>query len=443
MREPFHSGLRQVTKQAIEEEKPMKKLAFILAGFMLVFYITGCKDTTAGTETEPSNWQELVSRTEALKFLGAGENIQVNGYQLGVIKDYLKMVEEIEQPGEDDLPRIQAQLTFNLPGRISQQASYYFCDIRTSEPAYVNAFESWYRVSGEVTSQFLSLSWYSHHSDKIDETDKSFLKDYGWTLYFHINSFKTRLPENFIHHPGEFPSTLYWSYNNRLNQDIGMDLTPYLGEEVNIKLYKIADHLPDFMHPRKGAGRAVLVRHGDDIIGTWLDAGRHDGFACSLKGRSREEITGKTWEKWVGEVIDPENPLEKELAALSPEEIIAEYYRGVDLGDHFRAYACCSRKFLRSILFSNMDNRYLYNDGFHEIMGLSNYTAAKLLDIRPVNIRDYSSNTDVEKRQYQVTVDLKMKKEMTHVSGLQTRFINMVKETPQTGWRIDGIGTGP
>ncbi len=421
----------------------MKKLALILAGFLLFFTVTGCMETAADTEAELSGWPELVSRTETLTFVGTGETVGVKGYQLAVMKDYLEKAEEMERPHEDDLPRVQARLIFHLPGSATQQVSYYFCDIRASEPAYVNALENWYRVSGEVTSQFLSLSWYPDRSDKFDETDKTILEDHGWILFFRINTIKTRLPETYFHSPGEFPVALYWAYNNRLNQDIGMDLAPYLGEEVSINLYKIADHLPDFMHPRKGAGRAVLVRHGNEIIGAWLDAGRHDGFACSLKGRSREEITGKPWEDWVGEVIDPENPVEQELAALSPEEIIAEYYRGVDQGDHARAYACCSRQFLRRILFANMDNRYLYNDGFHKIMGLSNYTAAELLEIEPMAIPENTSDTGAEKRQYQVTVDLKVKKEMTHVSGPQTRFIHVVKETPQTGWRIDGIGTGP
>ena len=63
----------------------------------------------------------------------------------------------------------------------------------------------------------------------------------------------------------------------------------------------------------------------------------------------------------VGKVIDPKTPVDQELAALLPKEIIAVYYRGVDQGDQTRIFACWSMHFLKRVLFANIDNRYLYN----------------------------------------------------------------------------------
>ena len=283
---------------------------------------------------------------------------------------------------------------------------------------------------------------------KIKEEDKYLLNEYGWTPLYLINSLEKSLPESFIHEPGEFPAVLYWAYNNELNKDIELDLTPYLGEDVQINLYKIAELLPEFMEPRREYGRAVIVRFQGDIIGAWLDAGRHDAFACSLKGNQRENITGKQWGEWVRCIIDEQNPKEQELARLSPEELINEYYKAIDSGDHERVYALESRCKMRSYLFANMDDKEIYNRSFEDVYpdGLKNTTSAKVLDIVPLeNLEELEGDDASEQRElrYRADVDLEVKVPITHDSGPQTRFVVLVEETPETGWRIKGTGTGP
>ena len=98
---------------------------------------------------------------------------------------------------------------------------------------------------------------------------------------------------------------------------------------------------------------------------------------------------------------------------------------------------------MRSVLFSNMDNRYLYNDSFASGMNISNYRKAEMLDIEPIPEPEEGVPDFSEKRQFLVNVYLEVKREITHGSGPQTRFVNLVRETPETGWRIDSIGTGP
>lgn len=44
---------------------------------------------------------------------------------------------------------------------------------------------------------------------------------------------------------------------------------------------------------------------------------------------------------------------------------------------------------------------------------------------------------------YRVDVDLEVKKPITYDSGSQTRFFVLVEETPETGWRLKEVGTGP
>ena len=280
--------------------------------------------------------------------------------------------------------------------------------------------------------------------DEIKQKDERFLQEHGWTTSGLINSFKISLPANFIHEPGEFPEAIYWAYNNELNKDIGKDLKPYLGEQVTVNLYDVKESLPGFMSPREDSGRAIVVCYQEDIIGSWMGAGRHDAFACSLKGNSREEITGKGWGKWVQKVIDPEHPQERKLAELNAEEVVEQYWDAADAGDHEKAYSLLSRCNIRSFLFSNMDNELIYNQRFQDaaIGGLNNIKSVELLDIEKQE--PVESRQDLrDKKQFRVTLDKEVRITITHRSGEQPRFMTLVRETPETGWRIKGIGTGP
>jgi len=280
--------------------------------------------------------------------------------------------------------------------------------------------------------------------DEIKQKDKRFLQEYGWTTSGLINSFKISLPDNFIHEPGEFPEAIYWAYNNELNKDIGKDLKPYLGEQVIVNLYDVKESLPEFMRPREDSGRAIVVRYQEDIIGSWMGAGRHDAFACSLKGNSREEITGKKWSKWVQKVIDPEHSQERKLAELNAEEVVKQYWNAADAGDQEKAYSLLSRCNIRSFLFSNMDNELIYNQRFQDatIGGLANIKSVELLDIEEQEPRE-SQHDLRDKKRFRVTLDKEVRSTITHGGGEQSRFMTLVKETPETGWRIKGIGTGP
>jgi len=422
----------------------MYRSVCFFCGLLSILLLCGCKEPLADVDVNLNNWPEQLEQVEALTFNFGGEEIRVSDeYQLEILKVFLEKAGEIEKPTREELPRAQAGFTFYLPEGKTPAYSYYYCDIRTCEPAYVELNGSWLLLPGEVTNMFFSLTEYPDWKKVINTEEKNLLAAYGWTPFFLINTFKEKLPENLYHYPGEFPINLYWAYNNCLNLHIGFDLRPYLGKEVEVSLYKVAENLPGFMEPRRGAGRAVVIRYNEDIIGAWLDAGRHDAFACSLKGSSLEDITGLAWEEWVEEVINPSHPLEVKLAGLSPEGIIARYYSAVDRGDLEKAYACCSRRLMRSVLFSNMDNRYLYNDSFASGMDISNYRKAELLDIEPIPEPKEGVPGFPEKRQFLVNVYLEVKREITHGSGPQTRFVNLVRETPETGWRIDSIGTGP
>ncbi|WP_051276212.1 DUF4829 domain-containing protein [Desulfovirgula thermocuniculi] len=308
---------------------------------------------------------------------------------------------------------------------------------------YIELDDGWVQVPPAFNGLLFSLAGYRQISGALEEPNAAFLKQHGWTALAKINSGTVKLPERLLHRAGEFPVVLYWAYNNELSRDVGLDLSPYLGQEVEVSLYKVAEPLPEFMGPRRWAGRAVVVKSGGRIIGSWLDAGRHYGFACSLKGRRLEEVTGKTFAQWAAGFADPGDERERKLATLSLEEVIRVYYDAVNRGDHSLAYACLTRESLTGYLFANMDNNWLYNGSYEEASpdGIGNVRRATVLSVKEMNV--FSGERDPETRNFAVEVDLQFKKLITMDSGRHTLFFTLKKEPPLGGWRIAGIGTGP
>ncbi|QGP92058.1 hypothetical protein MGLY_14140 [Neomoorella glycerini] len=321
----------------------------------------------------------------------------------------------------------------------SKQYPYWHQD---NSPGYLELEDGWHQVPAEFAVKLTTLAEYPDASSDIDPADAAFLKQYGWTIFYKIKSYNGRLPESFIHESGEYPVALYYAYNNELGKDVGLDLSPYLGKNVTVNLYKIEEPLPAFMAPRQEANRAVIVKDGQKIVGAWLDAGRHYAFACSLKGRRLEEITGKTWGEWVDQYIDHDNPQEKLISQMTPEKVIETYYEAIDHKDPRTAHATETRRRLVSYLFRNMDNNRLYNYSYatNDADEINNITRAKVIRIQPYHDPSLEQ-ADVKK--YVVEVDINVRRVISYDSGRQIRFITLRRETPTTGWRIDDIGTGP
>ena len=76
---------------------------------------------------------------------------------------------------------------------------------------------------------------YQPDSFDIDQADLEFLEKYDWVPFFLISETTVDLPPAWIHRPGEFPEVIYWAWNNELSKDIGLDLTPYLGKNVEAR----------------------------------------------------------------------------------------------------------------------------------------------------------------------------------------------------------------
>ena len=281
---------------------------------------------------------------------------------------------------------------------------------------------------------------YRQHDTSIDNKVSVLFSKYGWTADYLVNSVKVTLPSDLKHQAGEYPIKLYWAYNNELSKSLGLDYSGYLGENVNAEIYRLREPLPGFLKPRLDA-RGIIIKHNGEIIGAYIDAGRHSGFACSLDKRSLRDVTGKDWGDWIDDYIDYSDELETKLSSMSPEELIRLYFKAMDEQDEKTHLACMTRSSLCRYLFVNMDNNLLYNSDSAGAVsdGYSNINSAKLIDMS--EMKDMENPDGII--EYQVTVDFKFKKVITSESGVKPRFVSLIKETEKGGWRISGVGTGP
>ena len=261
-------------------------------------------------------------------------------------------------------------------------------------------------------------------------------KQYNWAVDYKVNEIKEILPATLKHGAGEYPSKIYWAYNNELSKNIGLDFSQYLGKPVDVEIYRLREPLPDYMRPYMNA-RGIVLKYNRKIVGAYIDAGRHRSFACSVDKKSLQNITGQDWNGWIDNYIDYSDALEAELSGMNPEDIIKQYYDAMDKHDEKLQFACMTRNHLCMYLSINMDNNELYNPPGAS-MDYQNVESAKLISLRKVELKDNSGGTIT----YEAKVDVVFKDLTIENNGVYTRFICLKKETLQSGWRIEEIGTG-
>lgn len=278
-----------------------------------------------------------------------------------------------------------------------------------------------------------------------------FLAQYGW----HPGGTEYRqnitIPSSFIDKPSEIPIGLYFAYNNELSKSIGYDLEKYKGMDATAHIILLKEIFGD--SPNKDT-RAIVIEVSGSIAGAWLDKGRHYAFLASLDKKYFADITGKSWGQWLIDknLVDYSSEgFEGKLKSISPEDVIREYYDAIDKKDFATAYSLISKSNQTGYLFANMPDFCLYNKSFSSAFndGLENTLSAKIKDISELT-GGYQIQTDkilnrnvYAKKEYMVNLDMTFKLQMTSGDGENTRFVILVKETPDAPWLIDSIGTGP
>lgn len=267
------------------------------------------------------------------------------------------------------------------------------------------------------------------------------LSQYGWTINHLLAAHTVNLPGSLQHAPGDFPYAIYWAYNNSLNQEIGLDFAPYLGQTVQASIYILNEPLPEVFLPYEEA-HAVIITVEDQIIGAWIE--KAVGFACSLDRQLIADLECQAWSEWLATsgVVDLANTLDVELAAKTPEEIITLYYTALNAHDHQMVNALRSRRSLTYDLFSNKDAQSLFNlqEQTSYTFSVDNIESATLLSIRKSDVAlgnclpVYGANIDFQFYDPHI---------WTIPEGKNLRFMVLNQEIEELGWRIEEINTAP
>lgn len=449
----------------------MHKRVTIIILICILSVLTGCNTTTnmkdvkktvenqTSTKTENSiknsefpNYNELYNNTVEIEIIFDTELAPIRSIKTVNIKDYKMISDILTMIGNSKLITDESSIK-SMSGMAVKNNKMIFLEQNGDKKELTFAFDDpasavgYIEIDGKKYNPDFSFfryirdfSEYNHFDTKIDKHTEELYDKYGWTIDYRINSTEVTLPSNLKHNAGEYPLKIYWAYNNELSKSIGLDYSRYLGKRVDVEILRLRESLPEYMYPRINA-RGIVLKLNDKIIGAYIDAGRHDSFACSLDRKTQKEITGKEWDSWIVDYVDYNDEIEKKLSGMNPEDIIKEYYEAINNKDRKMQYACLTRCNLCNYLSSNMDNNVLMNKDYSAafVGGEQNIKSAKVIELKEMKGMDNPTGM-VE---YSVKIDLRFRKEITSSNGKQMRFIILKKESEKSGWRIQSVGTGP
>lgn len=190
-------------------------------------------------------------------------------------------------------------------------------------------------ISVNVPMMLGSALW-TPVSFAIPEGHRSLLQQHGWTIAFRHPHMLVQLPQR-LQASRTDPAALHFTWADLFLRDAGYDITPYLDQAVVPYVYTLyetvrrGEFYTDDPHDVRYTMYAVVLEQGGQVIGAYLMARSWDGSnLMSLGGNAAPDLLGNM------SVTDylltrlPLNGTERELAALTPEEVIIRYGEGGD-----------------------------------------------------------------------------------------------------------------
>lgn len=180
----------------------------------------------------------------------------------------------------------------------------------------------------------------------IKDEHRRLLADYGWTIAFRQPCMFTTLPAA-LNTSRTDAASLHFTWADLFLRDAGYDITPWLGKTVLPYVYnlyetvnrvawepsdaQLLDRTGGVLCPMK----AVVLEADGQVIGAYLMAVAWDGRdLMSLKGSTYLDLLG---EESVRDYLLARLPMtqeERDMAALTPEEVIRRFGETTDLRLH-------------------------------------------------------------------------------------------------------------
>ena len=268
-----------------------------------------------------------------------------------------------------------------------------------------------------------------------------FLHKYGWSIKEKIEEYNVSLPKTFTHVPGTYPIGLYWAYNNELSRNINLDFIPYLGKEINYRVYKLKEPLPQFMDPDTEA-RAIILSYKEIIIGAWVEAAPPClSCAISLSSKKFDQIVSISWDEWLAKsgVIDINNSIDRKMANYSQKELIDAFFKTISDQNLPLAYTFFSRGFLVKYVFGKQSSRSSIPLGSDKSFdGMYGFELMKSVQVKSIQLVNQQESL------YEVHLAIGyFKEDQNHANGDRQLFLKILPEGENFGYRITDITAGP
>jgi len=258
-----------------------------------------------------------------------------------------------------------------------------------------------------------------------------------WTPLDTLADFPYTLPPDLRHRAGDFPSDLWWAYGNDLSAGTDFDFTQFLGEQVRVVMYRLAEPPPA---ARWATARGIVVVADGRVVGAWVDNGR-GGFGTTVSRRPLSSTTGLGWDRWLESYVDLDDPLDAELSGLSPQQVVIRFFKAVDRGDPRTARACLTRRTLARSLWDDVPDHQLYNPDFTATgLEYDNVLSAQIAGPVSRPVLSLGSRDTVV---CTVPVALRFRTAIATPDGTQRMVLTLRQEVKGLGWRIENVWPSP
>lgn len=413
------------------------KWSIVLIALVIAVSSTGCESVTKGQNAKVNKNIREIKIDFKTDRLSENNSLYIKNKKM--INDIMSMINQSRSINKnDELDNILKKYNkLTITKADGDKTDIFFSYDPVHQKGFIKVGERKLIPEYDFFRYIEDLTVYQNCDTNVDEDIIDLFKKYDWTVDYKINTIKERLPKNFKHKASEYPTKIYWAYNNEFSKAIGMDFSEHLGKEIVVVIYRLRESLPESLSPMLNA-RGIVLKLKDEIIGAYIDSGRHNLLACSLDRKTLEDVTEKDWDEWVKGYIDYSDKLELRLSKMHPKDVITEFFDAINRQDRAMIFACLTRKELCKLLSTNLDNQNLYNR-LEEHTTLFNIKKAELKNLQKVK----NVENDPDLLEYQIEVYIDFEEPIVEEDGLTTRFVLLRKRSAKSGWRIDGICTGP
>ncbi len=309
------------------------------------------------------------------------------------------------------------------------------------EPTYLLREDGLYEMDhgvGEYLYALASTLLWGQFIPEVEPSHAALFADYGWVLDYGIGSTVEKLPEKLVCRADD-EASYYWVFHALLMRDTGMDITPALGQDVAVTIYRV--------HPlEQGAQRAIelprgiVLSQGETVLGALLSQGYDARRAWSLKGNDYQALLGDTTlDAWLARESELTEK-EAALVPLEPKAVLESYLKAWMADDIEGMIATTAKSKTLSYMLNGCGDDRLYSRMEERLKDPLN---SKIVQIYKVALCEEEHVEQTENRKvFTASWRIDENRFDPPAGNDISRYVVMVQESVRTGWRVEAFNTG-